>query len=64
MCHTKDDGDSHKKDAKKEKKLEVYETFEEMGLKPDLLRGMYGAGKRVVVLCIVIVLWCFAVSYR
>lgn len=33
-----------KREPKKEKKIEVYETFEEMGLKADLLRGMYGAG--------------------
>ncbi len=39
-----DGGSSSKRDAKKEKKPEVYETFEEMGLNADLLRGMYGAG--------------------
>jgi ATP-dependent RNA helicase len=38
------DDNRNEKKSKEPKKLEVLETFEAMDLKPDLLRGMYGAG--------------------
>lgn len=38
--------DTRKKEKKTEEtqRVEVFETFEEMGLKPELLKGMYAAG--------------------